>query len=102
MSKTQVKGQGSSSGTVADQVAEYIGRSMGELLNKKDALAKQMADVDAQIADIRSRVMKQFGGYLPGAPTKRGKPSRAARVRARARASARCPRNTRQDGGSRT
>jgi len=81
LSKTQVKGQGSSSGTVADQVAEYIGRSMGELLNKKDALAKQMADVDAQIADIRSRVMKQFGGYLPGTTTKRGKPSRAARVR---------------------
>lgn len=52
---------------VADQVAEFIGRTMGELLNKKDALSKQLVDVDQQIADVRKRVVKQFGDYLPAA-----------------------------------
>jgi len=52
---------GGRSGTVADQVAEFIGRTMGELLNRKDSLTKQMADVDEQIADIRQRVVRQFG-----------------------------------------
>lgn len=77
MSKTTVKEQGSS-GTVADQVAEFIGRSMGELLNRKDALTKQMADVDQQIAEIRSRVVRQFGDYLPPT-TRRAKVKRAVR-----------------------
>lgn len=71
MSKTQAKEQ-SNSGTVADQVAEFIGRTMGELLNRKDALSKQMADVDSQIADIRQRVVSQFGGMVPAA-TRRGR-----------------------------
>ena len=53
-------------GHVADQVAEFIGRTMGELLNKKDALSKQLVDVDRQIADVRKRVVRQFGDYLPG------------------------------------
>lgn len=75
MSKTPAKTQGSS-GTVADQVAEFIGRSMGELLNKKDQLSKQMVDVDQQIAEIRSRVVKQFGDYLPPT-TRRAKVRRA-------------------------
>ena len=57
----------SSSGTVADQVAEFIGRTMGELLNKKETLSKQMAEVDSQIADIRKRVVSQFGGLVPSA-----------------------------------
>jgi hypothetical protein len=73
LSKTSAKGQGSS-GTVADQVAAFIGRSMGELLNKRDSLAKQMAEVDSQIADVRQRVSKQFGSYLPAT-------SRTARVK---------------------
>jgi hypothetical protein len=83
LSKTQPKEQ-SNSGTVADQVAEFIGRTMGELLNRKDALSKQMADVDNQIADIRNRVVSQFGGMVPSA-TRRGKRSQKAgskRVRA--------------------
>ena len=83
MSKTPAKSSGSN-GTVADQVAEFIGRTMGELLNKKDALNKQMAEVDDQIADIRNRVVSQFGGMVPSA-TRRGKRSQKAgskRVRA--------------------
>lgn len=50
---------------VADQVAEFIGRTMGELLNKKDALSKQLTEVEDQIADVRKRVVRQFGDYLP-------------------------------------
>ena len=78
MSKTPVKGQGSN-GTVADQVAEFIGRTMGELLNKKDTLSKQMAEVDEQIADIRKRVVSQFGALVP--PASRGR--RVVRTAAR-------------------
>jgi hypothetical protein len=62
--------------TIADQVAAFIGRTMGELLNRKDALAKQMAEVDSQIADVRKRVTKQVGSYLP-ATTRRARVKRA-------------------------
>ena len=68
-------------GHVADQVAEFIGRTMGELLNKKDALSKQLVDVDRQIADVRKRVVRQFGDYLPAK-------SRPARGRKAARSGA--------------
>jgi hypothetical protein len=64
LSKTPAKASGNT-GTVADQVATFIGRTMGELLNKKDALARQMAEVDGQIAEVKDRVVKQFGDYLP-------------------------------------
>lgn len=63
-------------GNVADQVAEFIGRTMGELLNKRDALTSQMADVERQISDVRQRVVKQFGEYLP-TPRERRKVKRA-------------------------
>jgi len=82
LGKASVKAQ-ASSGTVADQVAEFIGRSMGELLNRKDALTKQMAEVDEQIADIRSRVVRQFGDYLP-ATTPRARARRAVNRKVRA------------------
>jgi hypothetical protein len=59
---------------------------MGDLLNRKDALTKQMADVDQQIADIRQRVVRQFGSYLPMAG-RAGRP--AARKRRSARGSSR-------------
>jgi hypothetical protein len=77
LSKSPSKTNGASA-TVADQVAEFIGRSMGELLNRKDALTKQMADVDQQIAEVRQRVVRQFGSYLPS-------PARAGRTTARKR-----------------
>jgi hypothetical protein len=66
---------------VADQVAEFIGRTLGELLNRKDALSKQMADVDQQIAEVRHRVVRQFGEYLPSSTRKRVR--KAARKAAR-------------------
>ena len=82
LSKTPVKAQ-SSSGTVADQVAAFIGRSMGELLNRKDSLSKQMAEVDRQIAEIRRRVVEQFGAYLP-ATTRSARARRAVTRKVRA------------------
>jgi hypothetical protein len=82
LSKTPVKGQ-INSGTVADQVAEFIGRTMGELLNKKDTLSKQMAEVDTQIADIRERVVSQFVALVPP-PSRRKRALKAVSTRVRA------------------
>ena len=72
MSKTRTKGRAQST-RVAEQVAEFIGRTMGALLNRKDALGKQMAEVDRQIAEVRQRVVRQFGDYLPGRNRTRGR-----------------------------
>ena len=85
MAKSSLKKIEAKAGTVADQVAEFIGRTMGELLNRKDALARQMADVDSQIAEVGKRVTKQFGAYLPTTSRRRtvektvAKKTRAAR-----------------------
>ena len=87
MSKSSNKAA-SQNGTVADQVAAFIGRTMGELLNRKDTLTKQMAEVDQQIADIRQRVVRQFGSYLP-ATTRAGRPAARKRRGAARSASAR-------------
>lgn len=75
MSKTPAKAAGNA-GSVADQVATFIGRTLGELLNRKDTLARQMAEVDSQIAEVKDRVVKQFGDYLP-ARTPAGRARRA-------------------------
>jgi hypothetical protein len=40
-----------------DSVAEFIGSSLGELMNRKDALAKQLASVEKQIAAARDTVV---------------------------------------------
>jgi hypothetical protein len=50
------------SDTVADQIASFIGKSMGELVNKKESLQAQLADVEKQIDGVRKKVLKQFGG----------------------------------------
>ncbi len=50
------------SDSVADQIATFIGKSMGELLNKKESLQRQLAEVEKQIAGVRKKVLKQFGG----------------------------------------
>jgi hypothetical protein len=52
---------------IADQIAAYIGRSLGELLNRKDALTQQLSEVDEQIAAVRTRISQQLGEYIPGA-----------------------------------
>ncbi len=48
--------------TIADQIAKFIGKSMGELVNKKESLERQLADVERQIAGVRNKVLRQFGG----------------------------------------
>ena len=50
------------SDSVADQIASFIGKSMGELVNKKESLQAQLADVEKQIDGVRRKVLKQFGG----------------------------------------
>lgn len=50
------------SDSVADQIASFIGKSMGELVNRKDSLQAQLADVEKQIDGVRRKVLKQFGG----------------------------------------
>ena len=40
-------------GSVAGNVAEYIGTSLADLMNRKDALVRQLGDVDRQIASVR-------------------------------------------------
>ena len=40
-----------------DSVAEFIGSSLGELMNRKDALARQLASVEKQIAAARESVV---------------------------------------------
>ncbi len=50
------------SDSVADQIASFIGKSMGELVNRKESLQAQLADVDKQIDGVRKKVLKQFGG----------------------------------------
>jgi hypothetical protein len=50
------------SDSVADQIASFIGKSMGELMNRKDSLQAQLADVEKQIDGVRRKVLKQFGG----------------------------------------
>jgi hypothetical protein len=50
------------SDSVADQIASFIGKSMGRLVNKKESLQAELADVEKQIDGVRRKVMKQFGG----------------------------------------
>ena len=37
---------------------------MGELINKKELLERQLADVEGQIAGVRHKVLRQFGGTV--------------------------------------
>jgi hypothetical protein len=54
-----------SEGTLADQVAEYVGKSLGDLLNRRDALLKEVASIDSQVAAVSKKVAKQFGKWVP-------------------------------------
>jgi hypothetical protein len=53
-------------------LAAFIGRTLGKLAAKRDRLARQLAGVDKEIADVRASV-----GRLPDAPK-----AEAARKRA--------------------
>lgn len=51
--------------SVTNQVAEYIGTSLADLMNRKDALARQLATVDQQISTARRRVATTVSKGLP-------------------------------------
>lgn len=58
---------------VADSIAEFIGRSMGDLLNRKEALQRQLAEVEGQIVDVGHRVNRQLGQLTTPARKRRGR-----------------------------
>jgi hypothetical protein len=76
LTKARAKSQ-KSGDSVAERVATFIGRSMADLLNRRDALAKQMKEVDAQIAAVQKRVADQFGRFA-GTPRRRRRGARKA------------------------
>ncbi|MGD9906359.1 MAG: hypothetical protein AB7U83_23040 [Vicinamibacterales bacterium] len=66
--------------SVADQIAVFIGKSMGELMNKKSALQSQLAEVEKQIEGVRASVMKQFGGTAKAKRRAKGALKRAGKA----------------------
>ena len=60
---------------VADSIAEFIGRSMGDLLNRKEALQRQLAEVENQIMEVGHRVNRQLGQLTTPARRRRGRRS---------------------------
>lgn len=58
---------------VADSIAEFIGRSMGDLLNRKEALQRQLAEVEGQIVEVGQRVNRQLGQLTTPARKRRGR-----------------------------
>jgi hypothetical protein len=62
---------------VTKQIAVYVGRTLGELLNRKDELQQQLAQVEAQIADVGNDIGARMAKYLPkGLPGFRRKVAR--------------------------
>ncbi len=59
----------SSADSVATQVAEYVGTSLGQLLNERDKLVKQVGDLDQRIADARGRMASTIVERLPSLPS---------------------------------
>jgi hypothetical protein len=75
--KTSVVKRTRPSGGVVDSIAVYVGRTLGELVNRKDDLQKQLADVEAQIAAVSGKVGAEIGRYLPsGIPGLSGRAGR--------------------------
>ena len=63
--------------TIADQIAKFIGKSMGELVNKKESLERQLADVERP--DCRraqqgaAAVRRHRAGQAPGQASREGR-----------------------------
>lgn len=58
--------------TAGGGLAALIGRELGKLAARKDALAKQLATVEREIAQVRDHVSKALGGGT--------RPARVAKV----------------------
>ena len=71
------------------QVAEYIGSSLADLMNRKDALARQLSDVNGQIAAARQRVTTTVTQALPKLDRLRGGGGTAAGKKKSAKTGAR-------------
>jgi hypothetical protein len=60
--------------------AAMVGRELGKLAARKDALARQLASVDREIAAVRDSVARAVGGGVPAARLKAAVRRRAKRV----------------------
>jgi hypothetical protein len=69
-----------SESTLADQVAEFMGKSLGDLLNRRDALLKEVQAIDGQVAAVSKRVTKQLGKWVPYGAPQEGRLEKAAKA----------------------
>jgi hypothetical protein len=75
--------------TTADtvgQFAEYIGASLADLMNRKDVLARQLADVEQQISSARSVVTARVAKVADALPSLASLAGRKAATAKKARA----------------
>lgn len=66
---------------VAASIAAFIGKSMGTLAARKDALQKELAAVDRQIASVRDGVMRSLGARELPLPNRKLKAAKKAAKR---------------------
>lgn len=66
--------------TLADQVAEFMGKSLGDLMNRRDALLREVASIDSQVAAVSKRVTKQLGKWIPYSAPTEGPAQKAAKA----------------------
>ena len=68
---------------VTETIAVYVGRTLGELLNRKDELQKQLAHVEEQIGDVRNDIGARVAKYLPKGLLRRKAPRKPVRKAAK-------------------
>jgi hypothetical protein len=52
--------KGKSGRDVASRIAQFIGKSLAGLANRRDALQRELADVERQMAGVRDAVMRRL------------------------------------------
>jgi hypothetical protein len=86
---------------VTKQIAVYVGRTLGELLNRKDELQQQLAQVEAQIADVGNDIGARMAKYLPKGISPEGRAQTDAQDREAPASPAACAwRGSRDRGGA--
>ena len=66
--------------TLADQVAEFMGKSLGDLMNRRDALLQEVQSIDSQVAAVSKGVSKQLGKWIPYSAPAEGPVEKAAKA----------------------
>ena len=66
--------------TLADQVAEFVGKSLGDLLNRRDTLLKEVHSIDSQVAAVSRRVSRQLEKWVPYGASAEGALEKAAKA----------------------